>query len=123
MGWMIFDLTAVTVVKCHSVFWFCVCLCLIGCFDVFEFPFLVFYSLRSVLLTVLFYCIFRSLVLPVFWSPGCVLQFVSSSCSSMSSFVCVCFTSSLCLPVLHVLPVPCFPDHLPYCFMFTFVPI
>ncbi|MEQ2201648.1 hypothetical protein XENOCAPTIV_015673 [Xenoophorus captivus] len=101
-------------------FRFCICLCLIRCFDVFEFLFLVFYFLGSVVLTVLFYCIFRSVVLPVFWFPGCVLQFVSSSSSSMSSFVSVCFTCSLCL---HVSPVPCFPDHLPYCFMFTFVPI
>ncbi|KAK5599820.1 hypothetical protein CRENBAI_015070 [Crenichthys baileyi] len=66
-----------------------------------------FYFLGSVLLTVLFYCIFRSVVLPVVWFPGCVLQFVSSSSSSMSSFVSVCFTCSLCLPVStsHLFPV------------------
>ncbi|MEQ2167642.1 hypothetical protein GOODEAATRI_006124 [Goodea atripinnis] len=88
-------------------FWFCICLCLIRCFNVFEFLFLVFYFLGSVLMTVLFYCIFRYVVLPVFWFPGCVLQFVSLSSSSMSSFVSVCFTCSVCLPVStsHLFPV------------------
>ncbi|MEQ2284726.1 hypothetical protein AMECASPLE_024491 [Ameca splendens] len=123
------------IITCHSVFLVLYLFMFNQMFLVFEFPFLVFYSLGSDLLCVYGFgdYLFRSVspvlgyevyFLPcpsvsvlshVFWSqfllpqaPPCPRLFPSASLLPL-------------LPCLLVSPVPCSSDYLPYCFMSTFV--